>query len=494
MNKKQVIKAIAFLLIASILLTGVSAIMRAKWVEGNSEDLVVDEFYEVDKDTLELLFVGSSQMTYGVNPYLIYEEYGVSSYSVSSGNMCPLIQYYWLLDAFKVQENVKTLIFDTSMLFEPEGETRYRRALNSMKWSVNKLKAIWAHGQDELAEDGMELYLFDFLRYHSRWNELEEIDFTYWSSDYNFFRGTRMTGFVWDPDIPYEQYIIDNDPEDDSEVELNQLQFDYFERILDLCEERGINVILIKTPKESWSKEGTIFVENYAEENGYPFLDFSTDEGFKTLNLNYYGDFKDKDHLNTRGARKLTRYLMDYVMETGVEYTDYRQVEGFELEKEAEYELDYGEKMLRTCVKVDEIFEHLKSDLFEIVIQSTDDISSLWTEEYQKQLEEVGVTIDISEMEGKNYVIVIKQGKCVYEEVSEGKIYYSGMFEGNDSFKTISNINTLPGKAHMKVKNVDREFDINGMNILVRSASSGKILALSTLYDDDGVLTYKNVN
>lgn len=494
MNKKQVIKAIAFLLIASILLTGASAIMRAKWVEGNSEDLVVDEFYDVEKDSLELLFMGSSQMTYGVNPYLVYEEYGVSSYSISSGNMCPLIQYYWLLDAFKVQNNVKTLIFDTSMLFEPEGETRYRRALNSMKWSVNKLKAIWAHGQDELAEDGMELYLFDFLRYHSRWNELEKIDFKYWSSEYNFFRGTRMTGYVWNPDIPYEQYIIDNDPEDDAEIELNQLQFDYFERILGLCEERDINVILIKTPKESWSKEGTIFVEKYAEENGYPFIDFSTDEGFKTLNLNYYGDFKDKDHLNARGARKLTRYLMDYVMETGVEYTDYREVEGFALEKEDEYRLDYGEKMLRTCVKVEEIFEHLKSDLFEIVIQSTDDISALWTEEYQKMLEETGATIDISQMAGKNYVIVIKQGKCVYEEVSDARINYSGVFAGDDSFKTVSNIKTLPGKAYMKVKNVDREFDINGMNILVRSANSGKILALSTLYDDDGVLTYKNVN
>lgn len=493
MTKKQVIKTISFLLIFAILFTAVSSVMRAKWAEANSEDLVVDEFNLLEEDTLEMLFLGSSQMTYGINPYMVYEDYGISSYSISSGNMCPLIQYYWLLDAFKTQTKVKTLVFDTSMLFEPEGETRYRRALNSMNWTENKLKAIWAHCNDGIAEDGIELYLFDFLRYHSRWDELEEIDFKYWTSEFNFFRGTRMTGYVWYPTMPYENFIVDNDPDDDPEVELNTLQFDYFERILALCEERGINVILVKTPKESWAKEGTLFVENYARENNYPFLDFSTDEGFKALDLDYYGDFKDKDHLNMRGARKFTKYLMDYVMETGVEYTDYREVEGFELEKQELYDIDYGEKMLRTCIDIDEVFDYLKSDLFEIVIQSTDDISHLWTEEYQKKFEDAGITLDISEMSGKNYVIVLSKGKVVHEETSADTIYYSGMFEGNDAFETVSDINESEDEAYMKVKNVDRPFEVNGMNILFRSVASGKILAKSTIYNNDGKLAYADM-
>ena len=494
MTKKQVIKTIAFLLIFAVLFTTVSSVMRAKWAEANSEDLVVDEFNNlIEKDTLEMLFLGSSQMTYGINPYQVYEDYGVSSYSISSGNMCPLIQYYWLLDAFKVQNNVKTLVFDTSMLFEPEGETRYRRALNSMNWSINKLKAIWAHGQDELAEDGMELYLFDFLRYHSRWDELTEMDFKYWTSEFNFFRGTRMTGYVWTPTMPYSDFVVDNDPDDDPEVELNTLQFDYFERILGLCEERGINVILVKTPKESWTKEGSIFVEKYAKENNYPFLDFSYDEGFRELGLDYYGDFKDKDHLNVRGATKFTTYLMDYIMETGVEYTDYRKVEGFSLEKPELYKIDRVEKMLRSCISIDEFLTYLDNEEFEIVIQSTDDISKLWTAEYQKAFSDAGIKLDISKMSGKNYVIVMSKGKCVYEKSSADTIYYSGMFEGNDAFETASNIYESEDDAYMKVKNVERPFEVNGMNILVRSVYTSKIIAKYTIYNDGGKLAYANI-
>ena len=58
MTKKQVIKTIAFLLIFAVLFTTVSSVMRAKWAEANSEDLVVDEFNNlIQEDTLEMLFL-----------------------------------------------------------------------------------------------------------------------------------------------------------------------------------------------------------------------------------------------------------------------------------------------------------------------------------------------------------------------------------------------------------------------------------------------------
>ena len=98
-------------------------------------------------------------------------------------------------------------------------------------------------------------------------------------------------------------------------AEISQKSLDYFDRIISLCREEAIPLILVKTPTVDLKKYQPYCnaVEQIAAREGLAFYNFN-EMGEETGITGE--DFYFDTHLNLAGARKLSRCLAEILLET----------------------------------------------------------------------------------------------------------------------------------------------------------------------------------
>lgn len=89
----------------------------------------------------------------------------------------------------------------------------------------------------------------------------------------------------------------------------------YLGLIKELCDDHGSQLLLVSVPSpKNWNHAKHEGVARYAQENGIPFLDLNRNAAAGELSLDWQQDSYDQgDHLNLRGAEKVTDYLGTYI-------------------------------------------------------------------------------------------------------------------------------------------------------------------------------------
>ncbi len=482
---KNVLKAVAFLLVGVILIGCVSQVICGKWTDANKETYTTKEFYALEDKSIEVFIVGSSQIVTGISSMTMYENYGISAFGLGTGNAPMAGNYYWLKECEKTQD-ISMVAIEVSMLYEPTKQFLFRRAYDPMKLSRNKLEAVYEQSRDYNG-DGVLSYVFPMIKYHNRWKELTEEDFVFHKEDSLVYRGNVMKSGV--KPVPYEKVIIDNDAVRDIDMEADQLE--YFKKILSYCKEKGWDVVLFKTPKTSWSLSKSEGVSALAKEYGVPFLDFNYDKLMKEIKFDPMHDLRDADHPNLRGAEKISDYLGKYLKEN-YDLKDYRQ-DGTEPVDMELYHEDREDCYLKMSTEPMEYLEHLDNDRYGVIVQLTGDISGSWNSAVQEKFAALGFKTDISTLSGRNYVGVIERGNCVFEESVIGPLDYSGRFDGRIDFTAWSDIMYEEDDVKMEVDGEEEFFDEKGMNILVYDLEKGRILSEVVIEDNSNNLELETV-
>ena len=312
-------------------------------VEGN----LVEEYYQETTDH-EVIFVGDCEVYENFSPIEIYRDYGITSYIRGSAQQLAWQSYYLLEDTLRY-ETPKVVVFNVLALKynEPQSEAYNRMSIDGMKWSKAKIGAI----QSSMTEkENMLDYIFPILRYHSRWSELSAEDFKYmFHKDKLFHNGYYMRVDV----RPAEGF-----PEPDilADYTLGSNAMGYLDKMRRLCEENGIEFVLVKSPSlyPYWYEEWDQQIVDYAEKYGLDYFNYEklADE----IGIDYSTDTYDAGlHLKLSGAEKLSKYFGEYLTET-YDLTDYREdpeyqqvyeekIQFYEDMKEAQYEEleKYGE-------------------------------------------------------------------------------------------------------------------------------------------------------
>ena len=96
----------------------------------------------------------------------------------------------------------------------------------------------------------------------------------------------------------------------------------YFEKIVKLCEENNVKLVLISTPSmKNWSYSKHMGAKDLAEDNNVSFIDLNLGN---VLNINWNKETKDNgDHLNYNGAVKVSNYIGEYLKGLNI-VTDHR--------------------------------------------------------------------------------------------------------------------------------------------------------------------------
>ena len=320
---------IAFVLILML----ITPVFVPKFTEDFPTTLVINGFYELPEDSIDVLFLGSSQIMTSVSPMQIYETYGYTGYNLGTEQQNMVASYYLLREVLAYQK-LQVVFLDIMFLFPyaqdyplNSREEFVRKSIDCMKWSANKL----AYVRTVCALDSeyeMSSYLFPFLRYHSRWADLTLKDFTYSFEDKtNPLRGYAIATRIEKED-QFSGFQLTGSS---SMVETLPPMEEYFYKIVQLCEENNISLVLFKTPKAdgSFSEGCHNTIQNIATEHNLDFIDFNEKSVYDAIHFDASTDYNDSTHINYLGAYKITGYLGDYLAEHYT-LTDYRNVSDYE--------------------------------------------------------------------------------------------------------------------------------------------------------------------
>lgn len=302
--KKKIIISVAALLVIAILLFLLQSLLVPKYIS-NPEGALIGEYYGNVGDH-DVIFIGDCEVYESFVPSVMWEEYGITSYIRGSAQQLAWHSYYILEETFKY-ETPKAVVFNVLALKygEPQSEAFNRMTLDSMKWSSSKLDAIMASMKEE---ESLIDYIFPILRYHSRITELKGEDFEYWLKD---TPAVSDNGYLMQTEIrPMTEQATEGRPLLD--YTLPESSMEYLDKMRELCEEMGSELILIKAPTNSWAywwyDDWDEQIVEYATEHELAYYNFIP--LCEEIGIDWSTDTYDEGvHLNVYGAEKLTKYF-----------------------------------------------------------------------------------------------------------------------------------------------------------------------------------------
>ena len=303
MKKKKLICCLCILIAGWTVLWFAQLALMPKYMTTNREGALTAEYY-AERTDHDVLFLGDCEVYECYTPPTLWGEYGITSYIRGTPQQLIWQSYYLLEDALR-HETPKAVVYNVyAMRYgTPQNEAYNRITLDGMHFSAVKMRAVLASMTEE---ESFTSYLFPLLRYHSRWKEIGKEDFQY------LFHRDQVShgGYLMQTGVkPMEAEI----PADAlSDPMLPEICWDYLDRMRELCEKNGIQLILVKAPTNFWAyhwyDEWEEQIEAYAREQNLPYYNFIPLA--EEIGIDWSTDTYDEGaHLNVYGAEKLTSYF-----------------------------------------------------------------------------------------------------------------------------------------------------------------------------------------
>ena len=236
-----------------------------------------------EKNSIDILFYGNSDLSSGIVPMQIFKEQGYTSFLRWGNRQAINTVYKNVKEDFKTQKP-KLVVLEADCLYYPN-------------------KKLSDH-------EYYESYVLTPFMYHSRWKSVDYKDFigkVEFERDYHKgYKYLTVNGHY-----VYEDYM--GTSTDIKPIEKSVLQ--KVKQIKKLCDKNGAQLLFIVAPSpSSWSMQKHNGIQQLADKFGVQFVDFNIElEGF---NFDYANDFRDYgDHCNFNGATKVTKYVANFIKE-----------------------------------------------------------------------------------------------------------------------------------------------------------------------------------
>lgn len=345
-NIKIFVSCLVFLCILTAALGKISTLVGRK-----DSDFKYLDFYEQEEE-FDVLFLGSSHVIRSVFPMELWNDYGMVSYNMSN-HAETLPETYWVLRNALDYHTPKLVVIDLYKLPLNEKISRDEETgelfkeylhdyLDSVPLSGTKIQAVW----DLLPSEERMEFLFPFSMYHDRWSMLGQGDFI---RERSLEKGAQAYAGIVSAEAPEEVHSDRKHEEDTTGKQ-------YLRRMLELCEEKGIQVLLTYIPYGGMTEDDRMWADSgyaVAEQYGVSYENLTEAKGL----LNYKFDCSDSNsHLNVSGGRKVTEYLGEYIR-THYRIPDRRNDENYKGWYEA-YRI-YMEEKINGLSAEDDLHEYL---------------------------------------------------------------------------------------------------------------------------------------
>ena len=446
--KKRALVFAGTAVLTAVLLCFFAKLLPPVWTDWN-HDNTVKGIYREPENSLQVLFLGTSQVANGISPVTLYDEYGIAAYDLGTVGQPMLSSCYWLQEVWRLQGgSLKTVVLDLSSLFKEDTEYNYTRLYNEQALLGMKLSPVKYAAMKDLSETYSDFRIweniFPLIRYHARWSKLEADDFRgIRDLDSRFCtRGqnpvlTMARDVLPETAIRVPTYGLTETADytaEEMEAAWDPGSREYLERIISFCDEKGIRLVFIKTPKLT-SELLHDACEYMAELYGIPFLDLNSVDALEEMDLSFPYDYKDKSHPNVYGAQKISLYIGRFLAENGYA-DDLRDDPGhaYLREQSEEFGIVMEAAELQRCGDLGRYLELLDRDRYTVYLSVKDEAADGLTEKDREMLAGLGFE-GIRDLEHRcAYIGIVDRGATVLDEVSsdpEEKLIAGGYYDRN---------------------------------------------------------------
>lgn len=282
---KKVKRVILFLLIFIILLwvcsTAIQLLVRNVNGAISGRSRVFASVSAEKENTIDVLVAGDSESYTSVSTMDLWNQAGIAAYNCGQPGQRIQETYYMLKTAFKTQ-SPRLVIFETNTMFRNPGY------LKNLQLSLTEPLA----------------YYFPVIKYHNAWKALFDGPGGLKTS----YKGFEIRDKVesYDGDAEYMK-------ETKGKFDIPEISNIYMDKIRDLCEKNGAELLLVSAPSpKNYNFKKHNALKEYSEKSNLPYIDLNIK--YREIGIDWKKDSYDRgDHLNVRGARKVTVYLGKYL-------------------------------------------------------------------------------------------------------------------------------------------------------------------------------------
>ena len=399
-------RILGFLVAVVVVVAGLSWAFTPSWSDWNNAD-TVHGFYEQPKNSLQVVFVGTSQTVTGVSPDELWRTQGICSYDLGTERQPVLASYLWLQEAYRLHpESLEVVVLDVSsftagLSFQEQADFAEKSVAN-MEYLPSRWHALSEIDKRYYGQSNVLNVVVPVVRYHSRWSRFGE-------------EGTKPAGYEYPgllsrgQDIRFTNTVSCGNPTmyvpkgsiteqvDSDRGAINQAAQGFTERealedMVAFCRDHDLQLVFVKIPRASWSDTSHDMVSELAASMDVDFLDISVPSAMSQIGLVPATDYIDVSHPNAIGAQKITGYLGSYLaQECGVRDVRDEPEYAF-MEEYADYHENVLNDMeLQQCDNLRDYLDHIDLDRHTVFITVRDDASKGLDQATRDKLEELGL-------------------------------------------------------------------------------------------------------
>lgn len=449
---KKLLNMTLFLSIGIIMFLRIQDILVLDDMPSGTPEKAMNGFWSLEENTVDVLIFGVSHPEFGISPMRLYEQTGIVSYNLASGNQPIEMSYYLLKEALKKQ-TPKAVLLDPVGVFEREdvGMINVAWKLLFKNFPLDDVKLELAKDYGNRPEgDGFLSTFFPIISFHDRWSSLTRKDFKpHWKGMY-YTAGELLTGYV-KPAITtlseLESQIVEIRKRDDGwkystdgnskmpnkgkrlyYQTISEDKWGYLLKMKDLCDSIGAELILVTIPTlqfpqagGDWNSEKSVLMKERASAAGIEYIDMLCDYDLADFRTDTFdGGF----HLNCRGAGKVTAFLGDFLSTKNIPSNKNALYD----EMLVKYNKVLGVAMLESekdfYTYIDILSKNI-SDYSIYIIASNEYTLGMTDKDYAFISSKLGLHMIQNGKFTDSYIAVIDNGTVSHETLSNQKIEYS---------------------------------------------------------------------
>ena len=303
---KRTIKVLAFLICFIFIFYNVCNILSFKYSDGI---LGMEGIYELEDNSVDVLFLGSSHAFENFNTGVLYDSYGIASY-IAAGSVQPYWNTYYYLQETLKKQTPKVVVLEAYGSMR-EGEYAENSCIIKNNLGIRDLDTLYQSLKVSSSPGDFKNYLFQYRLWHSRYGELDPSDYQkfYQTPYYKYFKGFGLNPYTTECSQPQMDNI-------DQEIPMSEKTELYYRKIIELCQTEEIPLAIVVAPYMLSPQEQMKYnyAKKIADEYDVEFINYNSTEGYNRLSLDFAKDFGDVSHLNFRGNVKFTNAVAQDVL------------------------------------------------------------------------------------------------------------------------------------------------------------------------------------
>lgn len=438
--------------------------------------------YDLPEDTVDVVALGSSATMHSFDPLEIWGTFGVSAYNLGTEQQ-PIMASYYLLKEFCKKQSPKVVFLETTGLTYQANEAFYRIALDYLRPSADKIQAWREHSRLETA-DPYDSYLFPLFKYHFRWKELRGYDVNPTNKEYyNTWQYGNILSHYTNGWGGNDYAGLSRSDFGNERIPVTEEALEYFSRIVKLCEENEITLVLYSIPSGKNGANANTMDDLAKHYNCYNYTLYDADI-VQEMAFNYQTDSEGGNHVNTRGAIKISDYLVSEAMRYA-DLTDHRtdpKYKSYADAHEQYVKCRENNALLFNDVTLESYLPMLNNSRYTVLISVRDQSCNL-SETAQAELFQLGLQQPIigSERYRFSYLAVISDGEVKHEQISDTNgqlLTYESRLPNGDIISVHSQGAGEDGLGVASVIINEREYALNrrGLNIVVYDNELEKVI------------------